>query len=272
MVQNESVKTVWRLIGVESYDAFMNMAIDEAVFRARIEKLVPDTLRFYRWSRSTVSVGRFQRVEDEIQLDNCKKLNVDVVRRITGGGTVYHDAEREVTYSVVAGKRELGTEDVGAIYARIYSGLAEALRTLGVVADFSEGDAKNCPNLTTKGKKISGSAQAHRKGAVLQHGTLLVDVDLEKMFRLLKVPWAKTCMEVVGVARDRITSISRELGRTVSTNEVTWALARGFEKALDIKLVEGELSTYERKLAQELCRRKYATEEWNIHGLDVHDP
>lgn len=272
MVQDKTAKNVWRLIDVESYDAFMNMAIDEAVFRARIEELVPDTLRLYRWGRSAVSAGRFQRVENEIQLNNCKRLDVDVVRRITGGGTVYHDAEREITYSVVADKRELGTEDVGAIYARIYSGLAEALRILGVVADFSEGDAKNCPNLTAKGKKISGSAQAHRKGVVLQHGTLLVDIDLEEMFSLLRVPWAKTGMEAVGVARDKITSVSRELGRNVSANEVTRALANGFEKALGIKFIEGELCTYERKLAEKLCRYKYATEEWNMRGLDVHSP
>jgi len=257
------------LIKDEAHNAFVNMATDEAVLRARIEGLAPDTLRLYRWRPSAVSVGRFQKVESEVQLENCRKLGVDVVRRITGGGAVYHDAEREVTYSVVASKKDLGTEDITAIYEKIYSGLAEATRILGVSADFSKGNAKNCPNLTVKGRKISGSAQAHRKGVVLQHGTLLVDVDLERMYTLLRVPWAKTCMEVVGVAESRITSISREIGRAFSTDEIVQALVQGFQKELNIELNEGELTRRERELVEELCVGKYATEEWNLRGLSL---
>lgn len=247
------------------------MAIDEAAFRARIENAVPNTLRLYRWKPSAVSVGRFQKVENEVQLDNCRKSGVDVVRRITGGGTVYHDSENEVTYSVVVSKRDLQTEDIAEVYARIYAGLAEALKTLGASADFCKGDAKTCPNLTVKGRKISGSAQSHRKGVVLQHGTLLVEVDLERMFTLLRVPWAKTCMEVVGVARRKITSIRNEVGRDVSVDEVNQALVQGFRTALNIDLIKGELTEYELELAEKLRGSKYATEDWNLRGLVAHE-
>jgi len=260
------------LIKDGAHNAFVNMAIDEAVLRARIEGLAPNTLRLYRWSPSAVSVGRFQKVESEVQVENCQKLGVDVVRRITGGGTVYHDAEREVTYSVVATKKDLGTEDITVIYGKIYSGLAEAARILGVSADFSRGDARNCPNLTVKGRKISGSAQAHRKGVVLQHGTLLVDVDLEAMFTLLRVPWARTCLEVADVARNKITSMRKELDRSVSTDEVAETLAQGFEKALDIKLTNGELTPHEHAMAESLCRQKYATAQWNLNGTSSQNP
>lgn len=268
----------WRLIELETYDAFMNMAIDEAAFRARIQNAVPNTLRLYRWKPSAVSVGRFQKVENEIQLDNCRKSGVDVVRRITGGGTVYHDSENEITYSVIVSKVDLQTEDTAKVYARIYAGLAGALKMLGACADFCDGDAKTCPNLTVKGRKISGSAQSHRRGVVLQHGTLLVDVDLERMFALLRVPWAKTCMEVVDIAKRRISSVRSEVGREVSVDEVNHALVQGFGKALKIDLVEGKLTEYELELAEKLCRGKYATEDWNLRGLvayrdqDAHSP
>jgi lipoate-protein ligase A len=256
----------WRLLKLETHSAYVNMAVDEAILTARIENQAPNTVRFYRWNPSAVSIGKFQDVKNEVQMENCVRLGVDVVRRITGGGTVYHDAENEITYSVIADKQDLQAKDVTGVYEQVYSGLAEALRILGVDADFNVGNEKACPNLTVKGKKISGSAQSHKKGVVLQHGTLLADVDLERMFTLLRVPWAKTCMEVVGVAEDRITSLRKELGRKVSQEEVNQALMKGFEKALSVTFEDGELTGYERTLADRLCREKYATDEWNLHG------
>ena len=244
----------------------MNMAIDEAIMKARIENCVQNTLRFYCWKPSAVSIGRFQSVEKEVHLDNCRKHGIDVVRRITGGGTVYHDAEDEITYSVVANKEDLEAPDITAVYAKIYAGLAEAVKILGLRADFNKGNVKTCPNLMASGKKISGSAQSHKRGVVLQHGTLLVDVKSEKMFTFLRVPWARTCMEVVGVAKRKITSVKKELGRNVSVEEVEEALVRGFQKALSIKLVEGELTLYEKKLSEKLCKEKYATDDWNLHN------
>jgi lipoate-protein ligase A len=244
----------------------MNMAIDEAILQAKIKNSIPNTLRLYRWKPSAVSIGRFQKIENEVQLDNCRKLGVDVVRRITGGGTVYHDAEDEITYSVVVSKKDLETEDVSAIYARIYAGLAEALRTLGIKADFNQGSTKTCPNLMVNGKKISGSAQSHKMGVVLQHGTLLMDADLRRMFTLLRVPWAKTCMEVVDVAKNKITSISAELGEKLSTKTVSTALVQGFQIAFNIELANTILSQGELALADKLYREKYATDMWNLHG------
>lgn len=262
---------VWRLLKLETHNAFVNMAIDEAVLRARIENLVPNTLRFYCWRPSAVSVGKFQSVENEVHLGNCKKYGVDVVRRITGGGTVYHDAEGEITYSVVVNKRDLEAEDITAVYAKIYAGLAEAVKILGINADFSEGNAKTCPNLTVKGRKISGSAQSHKRGVVLQHGTLLVDVDLERMFTFLRVPWAKTCMEAVNVAKNKITSIKTELGEDVTIKKAEQALIQGFQKALNIQLANDELAPYERELAEKLCKEKYATEKWNFQGRSAYE-
>ena len=256
----------WRLLKLETYNAFMNMAIDEAVLTARIENLAPNTVRFYCWNPSAVSIGKFQDIRKEVQLDNCRKHDVDVVRRITGGGTVYHDAEDEITYSVVADKKDLEAKDITAVYAKIYAGLAEAAKILGLRADFNKGSVKTCPNLMVKGRKISGSAQSHKKGVVLQHGTLLVDVNLEKMFTFLRVRWARTCMEVVGVAEHKITSVKKELGRNISVEEAEEALVKGFQKALSVRLVGDELTLYERELAEKLWKEKYATDEWNFHG------
>jgi lipoate-protein ligase A len=247
----------------------MNMAIDEAIMNARIEGLNTDTLRFYRWRPSAVSIGEFQKVENEVHLENCREGGIDVVRRITGGGTVYHDAEDEITYSVIANRDSLRANDIADVYARICTGLTEALRILGVCADFNEGSAKACPNLTVKGKKISGSAQCHRRGVVLQHGTILAKVDLEKMFTYLRVPWAMNCMQVVSIARNKMTSIHDEQGKNVSPAKLNHALMEGFQRGLDIELADGGLTSYELELAERLCSQKYGSDDWTFRGESV---
>jgi lipoate---protein ligase len=263
---------IWRVLKIETYNAAMNMAIDEAILRARATDAVPNTLRFYRWKPSAVSIGRFQNPKKELLLENCQKLGVDVVRRISGGGTVYHDAEGELTYSIIAKTEDLGTKDIADVYARVYDGVSEALRMLGIVADFSPGDAKNCPNLTVKSRKISGSAQANRGGVVLQHGTLLIDVDLAKMFTLLRVPWANSCMQVVNVAQGKITSIRQELGHTISPETAANAVAHGFAVALKMQVVEDvdsmqdQLTEEEKEAAEKLYKEKFSTKEWNMEG------
>lgn len=150
----EHFMDTWRLLPLETNNAFMNMAIDEAILNARIAGRVPNTLRFYRWQPSTVSIGRNQNPEAEIYIDACKQIGVDLVRRISGGGTVYHDFEGEVTYSVTAKTEEISTADITVVYVKVYEAIKDALRLLGIKADFNIGDAKNCPNMTVGGKNL----------------------------------------------------------------------------------------------------------------------
>ena len=255
----------WRLLPFETNNAFMNMAIDEAILSARIAGQVPNTLRFYRWQPSAVSVGKNQNPEAEVYLDACKQLGVDMVRRISGGGTVYHDFEGEVTYGIVAQTSDLCTNDIIAVYVKIYDAITDALRLLGVPADFSGGDAKNCPNLTVNGKKISGSSQSITRGVVLQHGTMLRSVDLPKMFQLLRLKDA-SCTQATDIAKRKITSIQNELGHKISPNTVANALAQGFKAILKIQLEENELTPNEKETANKLYKEKYTNKEWNLGG------
>ena len=262
---------VWRLLKLEVGDAFTNMAIDEAILTARIAGKVPNTLRFYRWKPSAVSIGRFQELFNEVHVENCRKHGVDVVRRITGGGAIYHDYEGEITYSVVVDGKDLGYADMDILsaYKTVCAGLIEAVKILGITAEFNPLDPKHCPNITIKGKKISGSAQSYKRGILLQHGTFLVDINHEKMFTFLKVPWAKTLMDVLEVSKKKLTSAKQELESRMSMEEAYQALVGGFEKALKIQLVEEELTSYERKLAEKLRKTKFATEDWNFNGKAV---
>ncbi len=253
-----------RLLKLEIRNAFANMAIDEAILVSLAIGKSPTTVRLYGWNPSAVSIGKNQKAENEVQLNNCKKLGVSVVRRITGGGTVFHDSKAEITYSLTAKISDLNVKESTDIYLKVYSGLKDALRILGITADFSAGDSRNCPNLTVKSRKISGSAQIRKRDVFLQHGTLLLDVDLEKMFTLIRVPWTKSVNEVVEVAKNRITSVRNELGHDVNPKTAGNALKVGFENALKMKAVEGELTKFEQEVSQRLYQEKYSTPEWNL--------
>jgi lipoate-protein ligase A len=243
----------------------MNMAIDEAILQARAADKVPNTLRFYRWQPSAVSVGRNQNPHAEVYLDAVEQLGVDVVRRPSGGGTVYHDFEGEVTYAVIAKTSDLGTADITTVYTKIYGAITDALRIIGVPADFNNGDAKNCPNLSVAGKKISGSSQTISRGVVLQHGTILRSVDCDRMFQLLQLKDA-SCSQAAEIGRQRITSVQAQLGHKMSPDTIANALAQGFKAIIKIQLEPSQLTPYEQELATKFYKEKYTTKEWNFSG------
>lgn len=242
------------------------MAIDEAILRARIEEKVPNTVRFYCWHPSAVSIGRFQDIHKEVHLANCRNHGVSVVRRISGGGAVYHDSQGEVTYSTILRRQDIGIDDIAKAYKHICGGLIEAAHSLGICVEYSKGGTRQCPNLTVKNRKISGSAQANKRGTILQHGTFLLNVDLKKMFMFLKVPWKDGCADFDTMVSRRITSVSSELDEQVSVGQIYKAMTEGFEKTFDVELSEGSLTKYESTLAEELVEGKFATQEWNFEG------
>jgi lipoate-protein ligase A len=110
-------------------------------------------------------------------------------------------------------------------------------------------------------KKISGNAQTRRHGVILQHGTILVDSDLNRMFQVLNVSDAKISDKLIQAAEERVTNLRRYLGRKVSFEESQKALIHGFESILDIRLEQGGLINAEEKLVKEL-KKKYSSQEW----------
>ncbi len=249
----------WRLLDTGASDAYYNMALDEAIATARSKNLVPNTIRFFRWKPSAVSIGYFQSMTEEVDVDACRSMGVDYVRRITGGGAVYHDYNGELTYSIMVNEdHKMIPRDILKSYGVLCKGLVLGLKSLGIPAEF-----KPINDIVVEGKKISGNAQTRRLGVVHQHGTILREVNPKVMFSLLKVPSEKIRDKLIKSVEERVTSINKYLGREVSFDELKRALIRGFEDALNIELVEGEVTEYEERLASEL-KEKYSSEEWNF--------
>jgi len=241
----------WRLIGYKENSAFLNMAIDEAVSEAVGADESPPTIRFYGWKPRAVSIGYFQSLVKEVDLEKCKEHCVDVVRRRTGGGAVFHDTE--ITYSII-GKQELFPKDIIESYKEICGCIISGLESLGIIAEF-----KPINDIIVNGKKISGNAQTRRGGVLLQHGTLLCDVDVNKMFSLLKVPDEKIKDKMIATVKERVTSIN--MLKEVRQDDVLAALKKGFTLGKEFRV--SDLTEKECGRAKELAETKYITNEWN---------
>ncbi|MBN2002755.1 MAG: lipoate--protein ligase family protein [Anaerolineae bacterium] len=247
---------VWRWLWTGAANAVENMAIDEAMLRC-IRPGQPCTLRFYEWQPSAVSIGYFQGLEQEVDVDACNARGVDVVRRLTGGGAVYHDREGEITYSLIVPESYPGVpRKVLDSYALLCAGVVKGLENLGLPATF-----KPINDILVNGKKISGNAQTRRFGGILQHGTILYRVDPTLMFSLLKVPNEKMRDKLIAGVEERVTSILREIG-PVDKKAIVQALADGFAETLGIGLAPGELREEELALAIQLKTERYGNPIW----------
>jgi len=247
----------WRLIDMRIENAPTQMAIDEAIAIARLKHDAPNTIRVYRWHPSAVSIGYFQSIEKEVNLEACKTYGVDVIRRITGGGAVYHDYGGEITYSLVVPENHPSMpRGILESYGKICGAIVNGLGHLGVDAKF-----KPVNDIVAGGKKISGNAQTRRHGVVLQHGTILVDSDIKRMFEVLRVSDAKISDKLIQGVEERVTNIRRYLERDVSFDEARKALIKGFEESFDMELVPGELTEEEEILVRELYE-KYSSHDW----------
>lgn len=271
-----------RLLTTGHRSAAENMAIDEAVLTEIAAGRSLPTLRFYGWKPAAISIGYFQSLAEEIDLDACKAQGVAYVRRITGGGAVLH--EHEITYSIhlpeptlisaEAVKSTPGGAGMPAFvppgilesYGKICGGVVRGCELLGIKTQFvalNDIVTQGTP-VHAGGRKISGNAQTRREGVILQHGTVLLHVDVEKMFSLLKVPSEKMKGKLIQDIKQRVTSLSDVAGREISFDEARVALHGGFAAEFSgVEFVPGELTQNEKTLAEKFKKEKYESDIWN---------
>ncbi len=246
----------WRLLETGHKKAAWNMALDQAILESVVAQKAPPTLRLYGWDPHAVSIGYFQSLEDEVDLARCNEAGVDVVRRITGGGAVFHQSE--VTYSVSTRlDSPIMPSNVLESYKVILAGLIKGLEWLGIEASFAP-----LNDVIAAGKKISGSAQTRRGGGLLQHGTLLMNLDVDLMFSLLKVPEEKMRDKLIATAKERVTSVYHLLGGGIGFNDAAQALQRGFSTALGVTLESAEPTEWELERAIQIRKERFESADW----------
>jgi lipoate-protein ligase A len=223
-----------------------NMALDEALLTNLVDHDTP-ILRLYGWQPPCVSIGYFQSMEEEVDVIKCSSMGVDVVRRITGGGAVLH--EFELTYTLITKKYPA---NILESYELICEPVVLCLNRLGY-------NAKYVPlnDIVVDNKKVSGNAQTRKNNTLLQHGTILLAVDIERMFSMLKVPSEKIKDKMIKDVKARVTGINR------SFEEVAINLKESFAEIFGAQIIKDTLSSKEKEDIEKLVIEKYSSRQWN---------
>ena len=273
-------KDKWYFINSGPCSPSYNMAMDEALLDWHSEGLIPPVVRFYEWNPATLSIGYFQSVEKEINMDAVERLGLGFVRRPTGGRGVLH--EHELTYSVIVTERYPNMPaTVTEAYRVISEGLLLGFQNLGLEAYFSVPDtfekqqdikkpksavcfdAPSWYELVVEGKKVAGSAQTRQKGVILQHGAILLDLDEDKLIETFLFSSDEMRKKVKKSLSQKAVAINKIIQNPVTIDECKVAFKKGFEDALQIELVEYTLSEEQEKYVKDLELKRYANREWN---------
>lgn len=250
---------------------YENMSIDEALFNSACNSGVP-VLRLYGWAPATVSLGFAQRSAEALDFVEVARRHIAWVRRPTGGRAVLHDME--VTYSVSVPESDplygMGLE---ASYEWLCQPIVTALGSLGIHAElaphgssgFSSASCFTAPGTTdilARRRKLVGSAQMRTRKGFLQHGSVILKNDLEKLFAVVRTNHTSS-NEAANQASHLMTSASDEAGRSISFQEMSQALLDAFSRLEGIDLIEDSLTEPETLDALRILEAKYSSEDWN---------
>jgi lipoyl(octanoyl) transferase len=257
----------WRLIDTGANDCYSNMAIDEALFQAyELERSVP-VFRIYTWKPVAFSIGLSQNPESEFDLTECEKSGIGFVRRMTGGGVIFHD--KELTYSIICSEKDIEkTYFAKEAYKFLCAFLIRAYRGMGLDAEFSlKSDKapkkgwvcfrqKEKYDIVIGDKKIGGNAQRRKRDLIFQHGSIPFKLNPEKYQRFLK--------NRVVLEKNSACSLNQVMKKNIGQNELTENILSAFKQSFNADLVSDILNPAEQSLSGRLRQSKYVTEEWNF--------
>lgn len=246
----------WRLLNDGINEAHHHFAVEEALARLVDEGHSPPTLRM-RQVHPAVFVGVYQNTWSEVDVAYCQDHDIQIVRRANGGGTVYHEMG-SFCFSAFF-QRDWFPQSEEELYHLFAAPAIRTCADYGVVAYFQ---GRN--DVLVGERKIYGSAQLAWYDAFVQSGTFLVNIDFEVMERALTPPALKFAGKSARSIQERVTSLSREVGRELETIEVMDLFADHTADVLRIRLIPGDLTPEEKALAAELLAIKYSTDEWNL--------
>jgi lipoate-protein ligase A len=273
-------KEVWRFIDTGNSSPSFNMALDEALLDWHSEGKTPPVIRFFGWNPATLSIGYFQQVEKEIDMEAVRAHQLGFVRRPTGGRGVLH--EHELTYSVIVSEEHPQMpKSITEAYRVISEGILKGFHQLGLDANFAvpktleERDALKNPRsavcfdapswyeLVVEGRKVAGSAQTRQKGVILQHGSILLDLDEDKLFSLFNYPNERVKERMKKAFKDKAVAINAISSRRITIEEAKEAFYKGFAEGLNIELEPYILTKEELAFVEKLAKERYESDEWN---------
>ncbi len=239
-----------------STDPTFNLALEEYAF----EHLPDGESLFMLWQNDhAVIIGKHQNTIEEIDRSYVEDQGIKVVRRLTGGGAVYHDLGN-LNFTFITGKDSKETFD----FKTFTRPVIKALKKLGIDAEFN---SRN--DIAIDGKKISGNSQYAKRGRILHHGTLLFNAKLDVVQKALKVKPEKITSKGVKSVKSRVTNIIEYLEQPYTLESFRKALTEAmFETGT---LTAWEPSEEEINAVKTLQKEKYETWEWNYGESPAYD-
>mgnify|MGYP001068854300 CR=1 FL=1 len=249
----------------ETTDPYWNIAMEEAILLSGEKNIFHPTIRFWINSDAAV-IGIFQDPSLEVDLKFCSDMSVAVIRRFTGGGAVYHDLGN-LNWSVFISRKhrmvlDVMNEGLPGIFKVLSRGIVEGLSSLGLSAQYK------FPNsILAGGKKISGIAGSVKVHRILCHGTLLVNSDLDRLWKVLTPNYTAIKGKIVNrhvrSTRSEVTTLDKELVRPIGIEQVKIVLTKAVERVYGIRLEVSDLTYDEKKCAEKLHQEKYLKDMWN---------
>jgi lipoyl(octanoyl) transferase len=274
-------KETWKFVDSGYGSPSFNMALDEALLEWNSKGAFSPVIRFYGWNPPTLSIGYFQKVEKEINIEAVKNQGIGFVRRPTGGRGVLH--EHELTYSVIVPEsHSMMPNTVAEAYRVISEGILKGFHQLGLEAYFAvpetteERELLKSPHsavcfdtpswyeLVVEGRKVAGSAQTRQKGVILQHGSILLDMDEDKLFSLFKYSNERVMERMKKSFMNKAVAINDLTSNRISMEQAKEAFKKGFEEGLNINLEPYELNQTEIDYVNQIAKERYESDEWNF--------
>ncbi len=246
----------FRIIDTGVREGRANIAFDAALIEERQAGRVPDTIRFLSFP-PTALIGRHQDLSREIDLEYCARHRIGTVRRITGGGAIYLD-EGQLGWELVFHRASLGIAALPDIAREICNAAAAGLKALGVDAKFRPRN-----DIEVDGRKISGTGGFFDGDVLIYQGTVLVDLNPQRMVNALRVPQGKLAKRELDSAAQRVVTLKELLGPDTPDLElIKIALLKGFKDVLGIEAEYGAITEAEEELARQYYDEEIGTEEF----------
>ena len=249
----------WQLIHDEPQSPALLMALDEVITEEVAAGRRPPTLRIWEWGAPAVIIGSFQSYRNEVDPEGAERHGVEVVRRISGGGAMFAEADNTITYSLSLPESLVSGLSFADSYAYLDDWVLAALGDMGIKAWYQP-----LNDIATEEGKIAGAAQKRivaregGTGAVLHHVTMSYDIDADKMLQVLRIGKEKMSDKGTTSAKKRVDPLRRQTG--LSRAEVIDRMVGSFRARYG--LTPGRVTEEEMARAQELVRTKFGTEEW----------
>ena len=256
----------WRYIENNDVTASAGLAADEVLANRAGTGISQPTLRLYTYQPCAL-VGRFQTIENELNLDYCVKNKIPVNRRPTGGGAIIMGENQLGVALAIPGKSDETYASVRERMAQFSQGIISGLATLGINVEFRR---KN--DLEVNGKKIAGlGLHKTATGGLLFHASLLVDLDVAYMLNVLQTPFEKISDKEISSVAERTTTIQRENLNPITLNKVRRTVLNGYKTAFGVNMELSDFSHEEMDEIRQLEKDKYMDSDWIFQSTDVAD-